>query len=833
MAGKKKKRQASQSSHQGEKEQGLTEDENSDVKEETNLRARKLEVSIEEDIQLKNVQITPYESSGMTLDDWLKMFMNKLVIAGLNHNCVIVGDESFHSQVLGINYTRIQNIKSKLRSPSFDLGNVEVPGNIGRIYSDLLGDNSPLSRSDIYSKEIQTPWQYVRNVYRHLSEEKFSSFFPLYAARNQDDDLPARKIESYMRAMYKNYYISRYGVDYIWDHLPLKLKQENSKPTYIREMMEIIDRFKKDNSNPDYMNKFTDVLTRKGWKNHEKSLEGLRAKVTEITDEFLALYNTYEKNPYGPFNYMRHQLLNFIQDEATEHGLDFTKYYDTLKFDDNFDPKNRITTDIIRGPKAKLDSLITEKLKDRSSTEKGTKVINKKNKQNISTKDQSDDKRTGRLINALHKGEILPKGDAIYVRNLREAVTKKYKEAYPTSNLPPILNPMRYNKYNANSENQEINEKDKENKNKNNNKDSNENENTNDKDEDNSYSKNLEKEALRTLKDISEYDKSNKRKHEPTKYVKENENPETEESRYCNYSKEWIQENRHLINFNYQTEVNDMPLSKNVSVPYTLNQAMQTKLKEEWSDAIQDVLKSLRDNGTWTPLTNEEVKQYNQKPIKSRFVFALKTDTRGYVDRFKARLVAKGFTQIEGIDYDQTYPPVVTIEHVRITLAIATINDLHIHHVDIKTAFLNSQIDKTILFQLPKGFGDDVVVLNKAIYGLKQALKRWYDELGQTLINLKFDRLVNDECFYIKYFGEKLLVVAIYVDDILILSKDQRIIEQFKEDLKAYYALTDYGQVTKFLGLGIYQDIENKKLTVNSSEYVDSHTTSRRHKFSL
>src|SRR5258706_16339235 len=157
--------------------------------------------------------------------------------------------------------------------------------------------------------------------------------------------------------------------------------------------------------------------------------------------------------------------------------------------------------------------------------------------------------------------------------------------------------------------------------------------------------------------------------------------------------------------------------------------------------------------------TNTFVK-VNQVPspftlISSKFIFSLKRDVSGKVIRYKACLVAQGFSQQEGIDYTNTFAPVVRLTSIRIALAIATNLDLEMDHLDVETAFLNGKIDEEIYMQAPKGFerlGLDVGNLwrlHGSLYSLKQALLIWNKLLDKVLKSFGWRRLSSDWCIYI------------------------------------------------------------------------------------
>lgn len=166
-----------------------------------------------------------------------------------------------------------------------------------------------------------------------------------------------------------------------------------------------------------------------------------------------------------------------------------------------------------------------------------------------------------------------------------------------------------------------------------------------------------------------------------------------------------------------------------------------------------------------------------KKAVKCKWVLKKKYGTKGELLRYKARLVAKGFTQTYGVDYKETYSPVVRYSTIRTLLALAVNFDMDFEHMDVKTAFLNGDLEETVYMEQPDGFKikrkeNYVFKLNKTIYGLKQASKAWYDKIDKALTDLQFKKSLSEPCVYMKSgkTGD-LIILAIYVDDILIFRK--------------------------------------------------------------
>ena len=256
--------------------------------------------------------------------------------------------------------------------------------------------------------------------------------------------------------------------------------------------------------------------------------------------------------------------------------------------------------------------------------------------------------------------------------------------------------------------------------------------------------------------------------------------------------------------------------------PGNYEEAIQGRDSKEWTAAIKDELNSLIQNGTWeeTPLP------MGRKPISCKWIFKIKRDADGNVARYKARLVARGFTQEKGIDYNETFAPVAKYTSIRAFLSIAAIEDMEVHQLDVKTAYLNGTLEEEIYMTIPEGLEPtnpgNVLRLRKTIYGLKQSGRAWYKEIDQKLQELGFLRCQSDHSIYVKYddSGEKILI-SIYVDDLMIATKNEEALKETKELLKESYKMTDLGELNYLLGIKITRDRKRREFRMSQQAYID------------
>jgi len=259
-----------------------------------------------------------------------------------------------------------------------------------------------------------------------------------------------------------------------------------------------------------------------------------------------------------------------------------------------------------------------------------------------------------------------------------------------------------------------------------------------------------------------------------------------------------------------------------IETPMTYNDVMKSSNEEYWIVAMQDEIDSLHKNNTWT-LTELPP---NRNAIGNKWVYKIKTDKNGKISRFKARLVAQGFSQVEGVDYTETYSPVVKQQSLRSILSIANDNDMEIYHLDVKTAFLNAEVEEDIYMKQPYGFvksGEEHLVckLNKAIYGLKQASRAWNNKFNQVIQKYGFNQLISDNCIYKHNDTYGNTYIALYVDDLLLTSNNKKFLNHIKKLLQQHFEMTDLGEVQYMLGWEIARNRENRTLTISQEKYIN------------
>ncbi|KAL9249770.1 Retrovirus-related Pol polyprotein from transposon TNT 1-94-like protein [Drosera capensis] len=249
---------------------------------------------------------------------------------------------------------------------------------------------------------------------------------------------------------------------------------------------------------------------------------------------------------------------------------------------------------------------------------------------------------------------------------------------------------------------------------------------------------------------------------------------------------------------------------------------MESSKSQKWIDVMNDEIKSMSDNDVWELVSLSE----GVKPIGCKWIFKTKKDSEGNIIRFKARLVAKGYTQKEGIDFKETFSPVSSKDSFRIIMALVAHFDLELHQMDVKTTFLNGDIEETIYMQQPENFvsGDPkkmVYKLKKSIYGLKQTSRQWYHKFHNVITSFGFEPNIADECIYHKFSGSKHIFLVLYVDDILLASNDIGLLHETKRFLSKKFEMKDLGNASFVLGIQIYRDRLKGVLGLSQKGYID------------
>ncbi len=268
-------------------------------------------------------------------------------------------------------------------------------------------------------------------------------------------------------------------------------------------------------------------------------------------------------------------------------------------------------------------------------------------------------------------------------------------------------------------------------------------------------------------------------------------------------------------------DIIDYVLAANsVDDPQSLAEAQSRPDWPDWKAAMDREIAQLERLGTFELVTCPP----GRKPIGCKWVFRLKRDILGEILKYKARLVAQGFAQIFGLDFTETFAPVVRLETLRILIALGVILGLDIQVADFVGAYLNGHLQEEIYMRQPPMYDNgrgQVWRLRRTLYGLKQSGREWNTELDEKFNKLGFKRLVSDQCVYLRTQPPKFWIVGVHVDDMMSLSRCTADTDALYVELGQYFELTKLGPLRQMVGLEAERDTRAQTLTIRQSQFID------------
>jgi hypothetical protein len=243
--------------------------------------------------------------------------------------------------------------------------------------------------------------------------------------------------------------------------------------------------------------------------------------------------------------------------------------------------------------------------------------------------------------------------------------------------------------------------------------------------------------------------------------------------------------------------------------------------EESWRKAMEDEIEVIEKNKTWKLVERPQDKEI----IGVKWIYKVKYNVDGSVQRNKARLVAKGYSQQPIVDFHETFASVARLDTVRALISLAAQKGWLLYQLDVKLAFLNGELKEEVYVEQPQGFviqGEEgkVYKLRKALYGLKQAPRAWYSHIDNSFNESGFKRSKNELTLYVNHQGNvNLLIVALYVDDLILTGSSTEMIEEFKKEMVKKYEMSDMGLLHYFLCIEVYQDKE--EVFISQKMYVE------------
>lgn len=267
-------------------------------------------------------------------------------------------------------------------------------------------------------------------------------------------------------------------------------------------------------------------------------------------------------------------------------------------------------------------------------------------------------------------------------------------------------------------------------------------------------------------------------------------------------------------------------ITHGITIPTTNKQAVAYQVHgQKWRDSIQSEIQTLIKLGTWKVVDKEIATSQSKSIMSTKWVLHVKLGGDGRIEKFKARLVARGFEQREGSEFEETFAPAFRMESLRILFAIAAFHGMVVHVVDAVSAFVGSDLDKTIFIELFDGIEDfgpsaergrSVLELMKSLYGLRQSANLWHAKIKNFLEKIGFATSTADSSVFLNFRG---IIIALYVDDMLISGPSDQDVRTVKDKLRNFHPMKDLGRAEKILGFRITWKSHGEEL--DQENYVE------------
>jgi hypothetical protein len=251
--------------------------------------------------------------------------------------------------------------------------------------------------------------------------------------------------------------------------------------------------------------------------------------------------------------------------------------------------------------------------------------------------------------------------------------------------------------------------------------------------------------------------------------------------------------------------------------------AMSRPDADMWKQAMEVELAAHHALGSY----EEKQRPHGVRVLPTMWVFSTKRDVQGRVVRYKARLVIQGNRQLPGVDFDEVFAPVSRYATLRVFLAMVARYDMELHQMDIKTAFLNAELDREVYAHPAQGSGvprDKVLLLKRAVYGLRQAPRAWYERLKEHLVSFGFEPSGADPSLYVLNKDGMRCYLLVYVDDLLCASISLASVQAVKGHITSEFEAHDMGEASTFLGYEISRNRAERELIIRQTGLVREYT---------
>lgn len=256
------------------------------------------------------------------------------------------------------------------------------------------------------------------------------------------------------------------------------------------------------------------------------------------------------------------------------------------------------------------------------------------------------------------------------------------------------------------------------------------------------------------------------------------------------------------------------------TAPETFDKAMSHEDSNLWLSAMLEEMSLFDKHGVWKSIPRPK----NKNIVKCRWIYSVKRGVDSEIERYKARLVAKGFSQRPGVDYGEISLPVAAADSYQALLATVASEDLELLQLDIKTVFLHRVLDEEIYMEQPDWFNKEdglVWLLVKALHGLKQAARVFYQQLREVLEGLGFTLSETDHAVFWRREGANIEIILAHVDDMLLAGRPIEFLESIKAELGGAFKIVDLCKARMFVGVEILQNRAAKTLKTSQLRYID------------
>ncbi|WVZ08164.1 hypothetical protein V8G54_021510 [Vigna mungo] len=249
-------------------------------------------------------------------------------------------------------------------------------------------------------------------------------------------------------------------------------------------------------------------------------------------------------------------------------------------------------------------------------------------------------------------------------------------------------------------------------------------------------------------------------------------------------------------------------------IPSSFKEACQ---HDHWQQAMIAEIQALQRNGTWSLVKLPP----NKKAVGCRWVYKTKLNAAGSIERHKARLVAKGFTQTEGMNFFETFSPVVKLTTVRFLISMAVSRHWSLYQLDVDNVFLHGDLNEDVYMKPPPGLllpePHLVCKLHKSLYGLRQASRQWNSKLTSALISYGFSQSSADHSLFTYHSSNSFIALLVYVEDIVLTRDNMQAINDVKQFLHHKFSIKDLGSLKFFLGFEVARSQQG--LVLNQRKY--------------